>query len=43
MAEIRLIYADLDAESKLGLVAHDGGHEIALEPLITFLTEHLVE
>jgi len=43
MEQIRLIYADLGVAEKATLVVHDGGHEIALEPLLSFLSENLAK
>ena len=39
--EIRLIYEDFGVVDNVVLEIHDGGHEIALEPLIEFLSDHL--
>jgi hypothetical protein len=43
MEQVRLIYRDVDAEDNATLVVHDGGHEIALEPLLSFFSERLAE
>jgi len=43
MEQVRLIYKDVDAEDNATLVVHDGGHEIALEPLLSFLSETLAK
>ena len=41
MEQIRLIYKDFDVVENATLEVHDGGHEIALEPLLSFLSENL--
>jgi hypothetical protein len=41
MKDIGLIYRDLGCLDNARLEVHDGGHEIALEPLIDFLSTHL--
>ena len=43
MDQVRLICKDLDAEDNVTLLVHDGGHEIALEPLLSFLSETLAK
>ncbi len=43
MQQVRVIYKDLGAADNVTLVVHDGGHEIALEPLLSFLSEHLAK
>ena len=41
LAEIRPAYSDLGAREKLELHLHDGGHEIALDAMLKFLTQSL--
>ena len=41
MKEIRLIYKDFGAADNVSLEVHDGGHEIALDPLIELFSTHL--
>lgn len=41
MREIRPAYADAGAAGNVELLIHDGGHEIALGPMVTFLRRHL--
>jgi len=41
MAEVRTIYTDLGAQSRLELDVHEGGHVIHLPALLEFLAEHL--
>lgn len=43
MDEVRVIYEDFGAADNVGLEIHDGGHEIALEPLLEFLSTHLAK
>jgi hypothetical protein len=43
MKEVRVIYKDFDAADNVSLEVHDGGHEIALDPLIEFLSAHLAD
>jgi len=43
MGQIRLIYKDLGATEDAVLEVHDGGHEIALDQLLEFLSDHLAE
>jgi acetyl esterase/lipase len=42
LAEIESIYRDLGALDKATLVAHEGAHEIALEPMYAFLKQYLM-
>ena len=41
IAEVGVIYRDHGQEGKAELVVHDGGHEIDLPTLMTFLSRHL--
>jgi hypothetical protein len=43
MTEIRPIYEDFGRVGNVGLEVHDGGHEIALKPLIEFFSTHLAK
>jgi len=41
MKEIKLIYQDYSKKENVDLVIHEGGHEIALSELLTFIDAHL--
>ncbi|MBP8130599.1 MAG: dienelactone hydrolase family protein [Candidatus Hydrogenedentes bacterium] len=41
LAELRLVYKDLNAEHRVALHIHDGGHEIDMQALAGFLDAHL--
>jgi len=41
MADIQRIYADMGVERRTDLTVHDGGHEIDLPSLVSFLEAHL--
>lgn len=41
LLEIVPAYRALDAPGNVELIVHEGGHEIALKPLVAFLEEHL--
>ena len=43
MEQIHVIYRDFGVVQNAVLEVHDGGHEIALEPLLTFLSERLAK
>jgi len=43
MKEMRPIYEDFGRVENVGLLVHNGGHEIALEPLLKFLSTHLAK
>ncbi len=43
MKQVHPIYRDFGAVENAVLEVHDGGHEIALEPLLAFLSDHLAK
>ena len=40
--EVEIIYRDLDAQDNFQFIAHDGGHEVHLSSLRSFLDSHFV-